>query len=686
MANFNLKVGSLNIHGQGKAQIKLRKVKNSFTRGNFDIFLLQETRTDGTEKELKKWQKIFNTKNIYLTSFGTRAVGAGIVIRSEEHFKVLSSFHDPLGRYVGVIGDHEDGKFLVLSFYSPSISREIRDFIINSIYTQLDSLGQDLPQFLILGGDSNTVFSKLDKQGGNPNLKTEAINAFDQLKQRFSIVDSYRIKNPTKQEFSWVVLNPEIIRERLDIILVSNSLQDYITETGIIPPHKTCSDHGIPYVKIMGFAIPSRGPGIWKLNNQLLSDSDYVADMRVKIPEWLNEASMDLPHNIGGQWGFLKHKCGEFSRKYGAKIKKAKNLIKAELEQELKQISFNLNGLNKARYINLQEQLNEIIDQEIQGIILRSLCEEYEQGEKCSKYFFSLEKYRAKQKTINRIKLADGSLCSDPKTILQECRAFYRNLYSQNKTVNPNYHPDFFTRVPAPKLTAQQKSFCDAKITLDELFKTLKSFRKNKSPGLDGLTAEFYVTFWDQLKHTLLLVYENSISSEMLPESLRVGVITLLEKKGKDRLDIANWRPITLLNTDYKLLTKTLGQRLKTVLPSLINKDQNGFIPGGSIFFSSHTVRDILFYCKKENLDLILFALDYSKAFDSVNFEFIYKTFEHFGFGLNFKKWIKTIFNGGKSCVANNGHMSENFDIQRSTRQGDPISPLIFILGLEIPL
>ena len=157
-----------------------------------------------------------------------------------------------------------------------------------------------------------------------------------------------------------------------------------------------------------------------------------------------------------------------------------------------------------------------------------------------------------------------------------------------------------------------------------------------------------------------------------------------MKKKGKDRLDIANWRPITLLNTDYKLLTKTLGHRLKTVLPSLINKDQNGFIPGGSIFFSSHTVRDILFYCKKENLDLILFALDYSKAFDSVNFEYIHKTFEHFGFGLNFKKWIKTIFNGGKSCVANNGHISENFDIQRSTRQGDPISPLIFILGLEI--
>ena len=281
---------------------KIRKIKNSFTRGNFDIFLLQETRTDGTEKELKKWQKIFNTKQIYLTAFGTRAVGAGIVIRSDETFKVLSSFHDPLGRYVGVIGDHEEGKFLVLSFYSPSISREIRDFIINSIYTQLDNLGQSLPQFLILGGDSNTVFSQLDKQGGNPHLKLEAINAFDQLKERFALFDSYRIKNPNKQEFSWEVLNPEIIRERLDIILMSNSLHDYVTETGIIPPPKTCSDHGIPYVKIRVFGIPSIGPGLWKLNNQLLTDSDYVSEMGVNIPKWLNEASTDLPNNIVGQW------------------------------------------------------------------------------------------------------------------------------------------------------------------------------------------------------------------------------------------------------------------------------------------------------------------------------------------------------------------------------------------------
>ena len=92
-ANFNLKVGSFNIHGQGnKNQVKLRKIKNLFTKGGFDIFLLQETRSDGSEKELKKWQKIFNTKQIFLTNFGTNAVGAGIVVKSDQDFTVHRYF------------------------------------------------------------------------------------------------------------------------------------------------------------------------------------------------------------------------------------------------------------------------------------------------------------------------------------------------------------------------------------------------------------------------------------------------------------------------------------------------------------------------------------------------------------------------------------------------------------------
>ena len=472
-ANFNLKVGTFNIHGQGnKNQIKLRKICNLFTRGNFDILLLQETRTDGTEKELKKWQKIFRSKQIYLSNFGTRSVGAGIIIKNEDSFKVHQCFHDPLGRYVGVVGDHEEGKFLILSFYSPSVENEIKDFVINSICAQLTAMNSDLPQFLVLGGDTNTVFSNLDKEGGNQNLKQQAINAFQTMNQKFGLFDPFRLKNPTKRVYTWETLNPTIIRERIDLIFTSNSLQDFITETGTIPVHKTCSDHGIPYIKIQGFGVPSRGPGIWKLNNQLLEDPLFVSEVKEQLPIWVREAEIDLPDDSGNQWGFIKHKIGEFSRNYGAKIKKAKMVLKLNLEKELKTLQDNLNETNKIRYKILQSQLNDIIENEVKGSILRSLCNDYEGGEKCSKYFFSLEKYRGKQKTMSRIQLACGSFTSDEQLILKECRLFYKNLYSQNAEVDPDAFPFFYQDRTIPKLSEEQKLQCDAELTEDELFKT----------------------------------------------------------------------------------------------------------------------------------------------------------------------------------------------------------------------
>ena len=149
-------------------------------------------------------------------------------------------------------------------------------------------------------------------------------------------------------------------------------------------------------------------------------------------------------------------------------------------------------------------------------------------------------------------------------------------------------------------------------------------------------------------------------------------------------MEIGNWRPITLLGVDYKLLTKTLAERLKQVLPGLIHPDQNGFVPGGNIVFSAHTIRDLLFYCSKEKVDMILMALDYTKAFDSVDFQMVFRSMEVYNFGENFRRWVEILYSGGTSCISNNGFLSDTFPIERSTRQGDPISPLIFILILEI--
>ena len=270
------------------------------------------------------------------------------------------------------------------------------------------------------------------------------------------------------------------------------------------------------------------------------------------------------------------------------------------------------------------------------------------------------------------------------ETILKECRQFYEKLYEIDSSVSPDHLDTFHENCTIPQLNGSDSEICEKRISLSELHQTLKSFQKNKAPGIDGLTAELYLKFWDHLGPLLLDVYNEAFERGILPENMRLGLITLLEKKAKDRIKIENWRPITLLGVDYKLLSKCLGERLKKVLPNLIHPDQNGFIPGGSVFFSTHTIRDLLFYCEKEKLDLFMFCIDYTKAFDFLEFGYIHKVFKIFNFKDNFCKWLKIFFNGRHSCISNNGNLSDKFQIQRSTPQGDPISPLIFILALEI--
>ena len=97
--------------------------------------------------------------------------------------------------------------------------------------------------------------------------------------------------------------------------------------------------------------------------------------------------------------------------------------------------------------------------------------------------------------------------------------------------VNSSLHPEFFRDGSTPKLSEKQKQLCEADLTLEELYKCLTTFRKNKSPGLDGLTAEYFLAFWDQIKEKLFMVYKDSFLTGILPETLRIGVVTLLEKK-----------------------------------------------------------------------------------------------------------------------------------------------------------
>ena len=162
------------------------------------------------------------------------------------------------------------------------------------------------------------------------------------------------------------------------------------------------------------------------------------------------------------------------------------------------------------------------------------------------------------------------------------------------------------------------------------------------------------------------------------------GIKTCLPKPNKARHMLKNWRPITLLNAIYKIMSSAIANRLKTVLNKSIHQDQKGFITGRYLGENIGLVYDILFETKQQNIPGLLLTIDFQQAFESISWKFIHKVLDYFNFGPSIKHWIRLFQSGVESCILQNGFMSDFFYLKRGSRQGDPISPYIFILCVEV--
>ena len=206
---------------------------------------------------------------------------------------------------------------------------------------------------------------------------------------------------------------------------------------------------------------------------------------------------------------------------------------------------------------------------------------------------------------------------------------------------------------------------------------------KNKSPGPDGLPIEFYITFWDDVKDILIHGYEESYDDEELSETQKKSVMSLLYKKLSREL-FKNYRPLTLSNTDYKIIAFVLSKRLQSVIKKIISIEQTSYIKGRFIGENVRTLLDIIEYCDKMDDPGILLFLDFQKAFDSLDWNFIDACLNKFGFHKDFIRWFKTLYKNPVTYIKVNNFLSKGVSINRGIKQGCPLSALIFIICTEM--
>ncbi len=670
MAKLN--IASINVRGLGKDS-KCRIIHQWLKNNDAKIVFVQETFCQKAKSSFEN--KNWTIKHNFTDSAHSR--GVAIMINNSLNFEILNIHKKDDARVILINAMIENVPVTLCNVYAPNDEYIRRDYF-NTLKYWI-ARHTDFEHELILGGDFNTAINDNDRQNNNRGNKDVSRVPLKNLLKSLKLVDTWYIHNKVP---NYTFTDPGTgSKSRIDYFFTSSS--KIYKVKGSFLKYMPIPDHHEGVFLEYKLTNNQKGRGYWKLNAKLLEIEEY----KLIVKEIAQDCRINYPMlNNRARWELFKIKVQEASIVFGVeRAKKRKeyiNKLQSEIEKIKKLESEGvIVDLNKKE--DIQSKISEYYKEKDDGYLIRSKIKWIEEGEKSTKFFFNLEKSRQSSNVIRQIKDKNGNLQTEDNDILKAASDFYKNLFT-TKNIDQSKIDEYLNDTNfINKLTEPQKNDCDKEITEQEIEKVIKNLKIEKSPGCDGLTPEFYKKLWPEFKDLFISMLHETYRCGELPYTLRKALLALLFKKGDNTL-LKNYRPISLTNYDYKILCFVLANRMQGVLKDIILEDQTGYIKGRYIGTNARLLEDYFEHCESKQIPGILLYLDFEKAFDSIEWNFMMSVLEKFNFGEGFIKWVKILYKKPVISIKNNGWLSSDISLGRGVRQGCPLSALLFVLTVEV--
>jgi exonuclease III len=703
----HLKVATLNMRGRGSGENdKWYHINQLLKEQRIAVLAVQETHL--TQQHVDNLHRLFGKRLQINFSQGptTNAQGVAIVLNRElTNVQGIQQHTIIPGRAMILeLPWHNDLTLTMLNVYAPNAHNDNQAFW-ESLCSKWEE--HNLPQPDMMFGDFNIVEDAIDRLPSHTD-PFGPVDKLDEFRSKFNLKDGWRTENPDTKCFSFLQ-QATGIQSRIDRIYVSeniiNSACDWnIERTGLPTDHKmvsTCiTDLKSPYI----------GKGRWTMPHFLLKDNKLIQEIQLlgRGMESCLEGNERSP-TINPQTTF-KHFKDEMIKIIRDKAKVAI----PKMERQIKNLHKDLDNLLKSPDLDtdvtrhsagiLEERIAKLESQRHQKARKATAAHNRLEGETVSKYWSQVNKSRRPRDMIYALqKLGDGATGHVTRSdkMAELARNYHHNLLSAGLNTPPDERDIIIEEVlqtvkPGSTLNNEDSTKLDQQLTEHDILESMKSTQNGSSTGINGLPYELWKTLHDRYEieskadkptfniiHTLTRVY-NDIEEYGVQEGtdFAAGWMCPLYKK-KDKRKIENYRPITLLNSDYKIFTKALAIKLVRIISKIIHENQAGFIPGRSIFDQVRLSKLMVHYAETVEENGVIVSLDQEKAYDKVSHEYLWKTLAKYNLPDKFINIVKSLYENAETQVMVNGVLSSPFKVSRGVRQGDPLSCLLFDIAIE---